>query len=473
MSYGALTQLSAIGEQESNYLSKRPQYSIFNERTKKITNFADRYHTMVPPGKPTWGSKFRMKVDKEGDLLNGIYLLITLPELDINNCSNNSNTDQSNTNFISWLSDIKDYIVKSTKLYIGGQLIDEKVGLANVIPDKLKTDESVFKWLNHHIDINFNIGEGTQQVKKNDIIIQLNFWFSDNVKKGLPIIALQYHDIELEVNINNFESAYNTYKKYTTSPSGYYIDNANNTHPQKDLENVKLIGTYTLLSSEERKKVAEQEHKILITQTQNRECLLGPGPNNTTRTINLDFNHPVKELYFYFQNTEMSKYSPLNLKYFGEKLSDQYRAKYLDDIDTDIDKNKDYFKRIRKYHQILGEARILINGYERVGWQNNIFYNDIQIKEAYKGLRGVNYYYYSFSGKPSADTPMGSLNFSRIDNAQLQIRTNKYNYQKLVEYYRDTDKWRLNDENMKISIHAVNYNYLIIKGGMAGLAYTT
>ena len=473
MSQGVLTQLSAIGAQESNYISKSPQYSVFNERVKKINNFADRYHTMIPPGKVTWGSKFRMKLDKEGDLLNGLYFLVTLPELDINNCSNNSQSDQSGTNFISWIESVQDYIIKSVKLYIGGQLIDEKTGHGMKIFDKLLSDESVFTWLSDHIELNFNVNEGTHQVKKTDIMIPLNFWFSNNIKKALPLIALQYSDIELEIELNDFNKAYNTFNYYSSSPSGYYIDNQNNTHPLRDLENAKIIGSYTLLDPEERKRVGETEHKILITQTQNRQCFLEPGPNNTTRTINLDFNHPVKELFFYFHNTELSKYSPLNLGYFGEKLSLDYRQKYLDEIDTDIDKNKDYFKRIRKYHQILDEARILVNGYERVSWQKNKFYNDIQIKEAYKGLRGVNYYYYSFSGKPSSDTPMGSLNFSRIDNAQLQIKTNKFNHDKLLGYYRDTAKWKLDDKNMKINVHAINYNYLIIKGGMAGLAYTT
>ena len=287
MSQGALTQLSAIGAQEENFLSKTPQYSVFNERVKKINNFADRYHTMIPPGKATWGSKFRMKIDKEGDLLNGLYFLVTLPQLDINNCPNNSETDQSGTNSISWIESIQDYIIKDVKLYIGGQLIDEKSGLAMAISDKLLTDDQVFNWLSDHIESNFKVNEGTDEVNKNDILIPLKFWFSSNVKKGLPLIALQYHDVELEIEINNFETAYNTYKYYSSGPSGNYIDNKNNTHPFKDLENVKIIGSYTLLDQKERKRVAEAEHKILITQTQNIEKSLDPGPNNNTRTIDL------------------------------------------------------------------------------------------------------------------------------------------------------------------------------------------
>ena len=79
---------------------------------------------------------------------------------------------------------------------------------------------------------------------------------------------------------------------YTESAGvNYIINNENLVHPYRDLVDVKIIGTYIYLDAEDRKRIAQSEHKILITQHQHRECFLGSGTNHSTRAINLDFNH--------------------------------------------------------------------------------------------------------------------------------------------------------------------------------------
>ena len=83
------------------------------------------------------------------------------------------------------------------------------------------------------------------------------------------------------------------------------------------------------------------------------------------------------------------------------------------------------------------------------------------------------FYLYSFNGFGWSETPIGSLNFSRVDNAQLQIRTNQTSYKWLKKFYNEEDMYKFNDEHIKIFIQATNWNYLIIKGGMGALAYTT
>ena len=79
---------------------------------------------------------------------------------------------------------------------------------------------------------------------------------------------------------------------------------------------------------------------------------------------------------------------------------------------------------------------------------------------------------YSFSANPKSDSPMGSLNFSRIENAQLQFTMNQNSKNFFKDNFLPTSKHnQLNENNHNIVIYAVNYNYLVIKGGMAGLAY--
>ena len=58
---------------------------------------------------------------------------------------------------------------------------------------------------------------------------------------------------------------------------------------------------------------------------------------------------------------------------------------------------------------------------------------------------------YSFALKPEEHQPSGTCNFSRIDNAQLNVGVNS---------------------DGGGTIYAVNYNVLRIMSGMGGLAYS-
>lgn len=78
---------------------------------------------------------------------------------------------------------------------------------------------------------------------------------------------------------------------------------------------------------------------------------------------------------------------------------------------------------------------------------------------------------YAFSSQPKVGIPMGSLNFSRVDNAQLQFSLNEDSKIHNKEYLASDKHSVLDDNNHTIVVHAINYNYLIISNGMAGLAY--
>ena len=68
---------------------------------------------------------------------------------------------------------------------------------------------------------------------------------------------------------------------------------------------------------------------------------------------------------------------------------------------------------------------------------------------------------------------MGSLNFSRIDNAQLQFSINEQSRTAAKVGLPPEEYILLDDSHKTVTIYAINYNYLLIKSGMAGLAYST
>tara|TARA_B110000858_G_C17712169_1_gene431132 strand:- start:678 stop:890 length:213 start_codon:yes stop_codon:yes gene_type:complete len=65
-------------------------------------------------------------------------------------------------------------------------------------------------------------------------------------------------------------------------------------------------------------------------------------------------------------------------------------------------------------------------------------------------------YSYSFALKPEEHQPTGTCNFSRIDNAQVEIKL----------------KAGLPTDVKTLNMYAVNYNVLRIQSGMGGLAFS-
>jgi hypothetical protein len=91
------------------------------------------------------------------------------------------------------------------------------------------------------------------------------FFFGEDWTKALPLVALQYHDVEIRIKCRD----------------GYV-----------PTDTPKVYGNYIYLDTDERKYFIDTEHELLITQTQNQLT------SNTDVDIDLSyFNHPVKSLH--------------------------------------------------------------------------------------------------------------------------------------------------------------------------------
>ena len=79
---------------------------------------------------------------------------------------------------------------------------------------------------------------------------------------------------------------------------------------------------------------------------------------------------------------------------------------------------------------------------------------------------------YSFSANPKHKDPLGSLNFSRIDNSQLQFTLNQESINDFKEFLPSSLENQVNHNNFEMRIYAINYNYLVIKSGMGGIQFS-
>ena len=122
-------------------------------------------------------------------------------------------------------------------------------------------------------------------------------------------------------------------------------------------------------------------------------------------------------------------------------------------------------------NHLLENARILINSYPRVDWKDFKYYYYLQNYENYRTKTEHLFYMYSFSANPKFKDPMGSLNFSRIDNAQLQFNLNADNVNDFKSSLPNNLASKADSSNFDIVVYGVNYNYLRIANGMGGVVY--
>ncbi len=265
----------------------------------------------------------------------------------------------------------------------------------------------------------------------------LKFWFCESFSQHLPIIALQYHEIEIEVELRNFHTMYQVLRKVGEKKYDY----TNYKLKQKKILNSSLTCNYFLLDTEERKKFAQSNHEYLITQVQRvKQTVMG----NTS--IPLNFNHPTKEILWVMQLDNIKNKNEL-LNFSGHGLYDE----------DNLPVNLKFNKYLRPH--LMSEAKIKLNNIDRTDWQDNVFYYFVQNYDSHKNCAEHFAYMYSFSLNPvDVNQPSGSLNFSRIDNAELQLRVN-------------SDVVSANSKAV-IYVYAINYNVLRIQSGMGGLAYS-
>jgi hypothetical protein len=105
----------------------------------------------------------------------------------------------------------------------------------------------------------------------------LRFWFCENAQSALPLVALQYHDVEVRIYWST-----NLTSSVTPTVNGLTDPSAPNS-----IVNFELYVQNVYLDTDERKHITDKTHELLITQLQYMN------PTNT-KNMPIVFNHPVK-----------------------------------------------------------------------------------------------------------------------------------------------------------------------------------
>ena len=233
---GGLMQLVAYGAQDI-YLTGNPQITFFKVVYRRHTNFAVESIEQTINGSVGSSSKVSVTVARNGDLLSRVYIQI----------KDNETGDQG--------FDAIDYV----EVEVGGQVIDKHYGAWMKIWCDLTHGSDKKAMLNEMLCDAKGCGCGTSSKTS---YIPLQFWFCRNPGLALPLIALQYHEVKLNI-------------KFCTLKTG---------------ASAEVWCDYIFLDTDERRRFAQVSHEYLIEQVQYNNG------SAIAKAANLRFNHPVKEL---------------------------------------------------------------------------------------------------------------------------------------------------------------------------------
>jgi hypothetical protein len=502
MPQAGLLELVAHGIQDI-YLIGNPQITFFKTIYKRHTNFSMEAFQLSYDAKPTYGSKTTFNITRYADLIYTMFLEIDLPQLYATYTADptygGSASDFSKgIGNISWINNTGHGIIDYCDFLIGKQKIDRQYGEWMEIWTQLSQSESKKRGLdlllNRNPDLQIQTGPFT-------VYIPLQFWFCRNIGLALPLVALQYHPVELEVNFRPLEQLYtfgsnnyytatsdgtNVLKVFKAYPgqtpsltnsstqarivvfpdgSQYYVD------PNSAISGTGLTGNPYLITMVQTIPVGYTTASVYIK------------PNGILDT---SYNTDISEVrlyvdYIYLDTIEQREFANAKHRYLIEQVqfsgsqsitaganTERFKLNFnlpvkelfwvnqLNDvfITNDLFNYSNTVNPALTQGNIVANGQIYINGIERFSVRTGDYFRLIQPYQKHTRSPNNFVYIYSFSLKPEEHQPSGCSNFSKIDTKELFLTMSP------------------NIGSQQLRVYALNYNILRIYSGMGGVAFS-
>ena len=449
---GGLLQLVAYGAQDV-YLTGNPQITFFKVVYRRHTNFAIEAIQQTPTGSNSLGSRASFQITRNGDLIHRVYF---------NGKIKNDNAVSDTTNNVALVPNFGQRLLKTVELEIGGQRIDKHYSEWLYIWNELSLPMGKRSGYNTMVGAN-NVNLCTKLAGGDsyELYVPLEFWFCRNVGLALPLIALQYHEVKINVE---YESAANLVDTCVTNlcdgdeatctngntipgtAGPYQVDGVDVLRYASgsaiSLSDANLWVDYVFLDTDERRRFAQLSHEYLIEQLQftGTDTMTASASADSMKPVRLNFNHPCKELIWAVKA--------------ADKTATQ--VTFWNNFST---ANKDAAANETVNNYLLSsnptmQAKIMLNGNDRFATRKGDYFSLVQPYQHHENTPDVNHNginVYSFALKPEEHQPSGTLNMSRIDTAVLSLSSSVAG---------------------TIHVYAINYNVLRILSGMGGLAYS-
>jgi hypothetical protein len=346
---GGLMQLVAYGAQDV-YLTGNPQITFWKVTYRRYTNFAIESIEQTFNGQADFGRRVTCVISRNGDLAYRTYLQVTLPEINQYMGNSTSLALGQQSVYARWLDFPGEQIIAQVEVEIGGQRIDRQYGdwmhIWNQLTMTAEQERAYFKMVGNTTQMTFITDPSFSDVDgpcdslaprqvcaprnalpETTLYIPFQFWFNNNPGLALPLIALQYHEVKINLDLRPIDECLwavttlscnsNGSSPNTQLPIGSTV--AATIAYNQSLVAASLYVDYVFLDTDERRRFAQNPHEYLISQLQfTGDESVGSSSNK----IKLNFNHPVKELIWVVQPDQ-------NVDYCSSLLCDALLFKVL------------------------------------------------------------------------------------------------------------------------------------------------
>ena len=456
-------QLVAYGAQDV-YLTGNPQITFFKVVYRRHTNFAMESIENPFNGSPGFGRKVTCTIQRNGDLIYRIYLQATLPKVTL------QSADGSGAQF-RWLNWVGHNLVKNVELEIGGQRIDKHYGdwlhVWNELTQEAGKQAGYAKMVGNVpqlVNLLVQGGEdcdndcsGGEPNTSNEFLmcspeytlyIPLQFWFNRNPGLALPLIALQYHEVRINLEFNDLRNLC-----YDQTPQLPNVHTVRDRVAAAGLVAASLYVDYIYLDTDERRKFAQVSHEYLIETLQ---FTGGESITSSSNKLKLNFNHPCKELIWVVQRDSFVSCDDNVIN----PWKGQQPFNYSDWWDRAVLESGYSVTRVEGLagNNPTVTALLQLNGHDRFQVREGRYFNEVQPYQHHTNVPAVGINVYSFALQPEQHQPSGTCNLSRIDNTTLLLTVSNNAVGTAT--------------SATVRVYATNYNVLRIMSGMGGLAYS-
>ena len=524
---GGLMQLVAYGAQDV-YLTGNPQITFWKVTYRRHTNFAMESIEQTFNGQADFGRRVTCTLARNGDLAYRTYLQVTLPEI---------NTQAAK--YARWLDCPGEQMIAQVEVEVGGQRIDRQYGdwmhIWNQLTLSKEQERGYNKMIGNTTQLTYitdptfaNVdgpcdSDAPRQVcaprnalPETTLYVPFQFWYCRNPGLALPLIALQYHEVRINLDIRPIDECL-----WAVGDLGKSSGSAKSTNGayNQSLVAASLYVDYVFLDTDERRRMAQNPHEYLIEQLQfTGDESVGSSSNK----IKLNFNHPVKELVFVVQPDQNVDYcssleggallyktlgaQPFNYTDAVDALPNALHAfssqegigasaaDYIGGSGLFVDPGASEVSVVSEWPSTRGvfenddkamsgvsdagafvlaetaldmhcwgenpvvTAKLQLNGQDRFSEREGTYFDLVQPYQHHTRNPDTGINVYSFALRPEEHQPSGSCNFSRIDNATLQLVLSNATVE--------------GTKTAKVRVYAPNYNVFRVMSGMGGLAYS-
>lgn len=509
---GGLFALVSFGGQNV-LLNGNPEMTYWYKTFRRYTHFAEESYTIACDGPDQLlydqDIQVRAKIKRVGDLVRDMYFVFRLPDIYSKYIDPAVRAAQYN---FAWANYIGCRLIRNVALIVGGQKIQEFSGKYIATKALMDLDQDALaKWktlvgetpelTNPALGIygggSESVGyptvyrDDTAAVQVNrpsifgqDIYVPLPFWCCENPSLALPLVALQYHEVEIQLTLRPIwdlytildsmgnrvrpgyymnadqvtayqtnNPTYNTIDSSDTLINNFLVDIGFTAPPLNTWDfQPRFMATYVWLTDEERKVFGSTPLNYLVYQVQ----IYKAPPFSNRQLFDLNAHNPATRLLIGAERSDTWYRNELvNFTNWWTK-SPPYNAtpnvppwvNYIYATGRGVPQGQ---------RNIINTLRVIGDGNELQEEKSAAYFEKITPWKYATGLPPPGLLLYPFSLHSPTVQPSGSINCSRIRLFELDV--NPWPLPQDTNYVYD------------LTVFIETINWFTVSGGMGGLKY--